>query len=179
MVVAYPLPQWLSISLPQSIPGPWCVTHLAFMPSEPLTVVVVSSASSSSLCTLKGWRLLYTSSFEIGNTLYLVVQASWGKVPWCGHWCALPISLSHKWVCGCGRLMLLSTYSWVFMIFPLCDKIPSFLCFPSGSASVHVAVVATWVCMCVFCVMHFSCCGWCYLRGFCCTCIYPASPNYV
>lgn len=24
-----------------------------------------------------------------------------------------------------------------------------FLCFPSGSASVHVAVVATWVCMCV------------------------------
>ena len=91
---------------------PWCVTHLTVMPSEPLTLFIGSSATSTIqvFVHLKGWRPLYTNPFKFDDTLYLVSHASRGEVSWCGHRCALPIPRSHKWeLCSCERPVSLST----------------------------------------------------------------------
>ena len=112
MVGAQSLPRWLATSLVPSTQCSWCVTHLTVMPSEPLTLFIGSSASSTIpvFVHLKRWRPLYTNPFKVDDTLYLVLHSSRGEVPWCGHRCALPISRSHKWeLCSCGRPVLLST----------------------------------------------------------------------
>ena len=85
---------------------------LVVMSSEPLTLFVGSSASSNIpvFVHLKGWRPLCTSPFKVDDTLYLVLHARRGEVPWCGHRCALPIPRSHNWeLCSCGRPVFLST----------------------------------------------------------------------
>ena len=74
MVGAQSLPRWLATSLVPSRQCSWCVTHLTVMPSEPLTMFVGSSASSTIpvFVHLKGWRPLYTNPFKVDDTLYLV-----------------------------------------------------------------------------------------------------------
>ena len=89
-----------------------CATHLAVMPFELLTLVLVHLPllPFQSLWTWRGDDFCTVISFVITDTLYLVWLASRSEVPWWGHRCALPISWSHKWeLCICGRPVFLST----------------------------------------------------------------------
>ena len=59
----------------------------------------IGSSASSTIPVfvhLKGWRPLYTNPFKVDDTLYLVLHASRGEVPWCGHRCALPIPRTYS-----------------------------------------------------------------------------------
>ena len=95
----------------QSVVNRSAVMVLHRSQSEPLTLFIGSSASSTIpvFVHLKGWRPLYNNPFKVDDTLYLVLHASRGEVPWCGHRCALPIPRSHKWeLCSCRRPVFLS-----------------------------------------------------------------------
>ena len=89
-----------------------CATHLAVMPFELLTLVLVHLPllPFQSLWTWRSDDPCTVISFMITDIFHLVWLASRSEVPWCGHRCALPISWSHKWeLCICGRPVFLST----------------------------------------------------------------------
>ena len=109
------------VLIPSMVAGHWspssrqcyrCATHLAVIPFELLTLVLVHLPllPFQSLWTWRSDDFCTVISFVITDTLYLVWLASRSEVPWWGHRCALPISWSHKWeLCICGRLVFLST----------------------------------------------------------------------
>ena len=108
------------VLIPSMVAGHWspssrqcsrCATHLAVMPFEVLTLVLVHLP----LLPFQSWTwwgddFCTVISFVITDTLHLVWLASRSELSWCGHWRALPISWSHKWeLFICGRPVFLST----------------------------------------------------------------------
>ena len=90
------------VLIPSMVAGHWspssrqcsrCATHLAVMPFELLTLVLVHLPllPFQSLWTWRGDDFCTVISFVITDTLYLVWLASRSQVPWWGHRCALPI----------------------------------------------------------------------------------------
>ena len=90
------------VLIPSMVAGHWspssrqcyrCATHLAIMPFELLTLVLVHLPllPFQSLWTCRGDDFCTVISFVITDTLYLVWLASRSEVPWWGHRCALPI----------------------------------------------------------------------------------------
>ena len=95
------------VLIPSMVAGHWspssrqcyrCATHLAVMPFELLTLVLVHLPllPFQSLWTWRGDDICAVISYVITDTLYLVWLASRSELSWCGHRCALPISWSHN-----------------------------------------------------------------------------------
>ena len=76
---------------PLSRQYPRCATHLAVMPLEPLTFVLVHLPllPFQSLWTWRGDDPCTVISFVNTDTLRLVWRASQSEISWCGHRCAL------------------------------------------------------------------------------------------
>ena len=108
------------VLIPSMVAGHWspssrqcyrCATHLAVMPFELLTLVLVHlPLLPFQSWTWRGDDFCTVISFVITDTLHLVWVASRSELSWCGHRRALPISWSHKWeLFICGRPVFLST----------------------------------------------------------------------